>query len=476
MAEVNPAQLIIPPPQTTEKSLPDFHIYTFENFIIIWLDAHINPRYENHALVLAQLQHFVHFILPITDSDRCLDFISDISHEKIFLIVSGSLGEKLVPLIHNLNQIDSIYVYCESKSKHEKWALKEKKVKGVFTKPQPIYDALRRDIRQSEDDLNSFSIFSSTESNQIFIYTQLLKQILIEMDYQPDTKLDFASSCYSMYQNNSYQLQIIQEFQNDYRQSSSIRWFTRESFIYSILSKACRMRDIGILIQMGFFIQDIHREIQRLHSKVNKQNRLTVYRGQGITQEDFHKIVDNVNGFLSFNNFLVTTTDKDLSLTYARSARDNHELTGVLFQLKIDSSKALFTPLDKISYYSETEKEILFSIENIFRIQSVHQIGNDLWQVQLRLTNNENEEIMHVKELIEKEIEGGTAAERLGSLMNKLQMPSESKPTPADMETEKPVEENVETAKEVMETEQSPTIDDVGGELPENALQITSDL
>ncbi|CAF4946156.1 unnamed protein product, partial [Rotaria socialis] len=76
---------------------------------------------------------------------------------------------------------------------------------------------------------------------------------------------------------------------------------------------------------------------------------------------------------------------------HAKFARDNHELVGVLFVIEIDQSKSLFTPLDKISYYPESEQQILFSIQNVFRIQSIDHIGDGLWQIQLKLTTNANE-------------------------------------------------------------------------------------
>jgi len=426
-----------------------------ENFIVIWLDTNLNIYNNDNNSTITRLQHLVNLILSFSDSDRCIDFISDIKNEKIFLIVSGSLGEKTVSLVNNLHQIDSIYVYCDNKSKHEKWANKEKKIKGIFTKFEPIYDALRRDIRQCEDDLIPFSILSSTYnknenlnfSDQLFIYTQLMKEILIEIEYQPNEKLNFANFCSLKYQNNPYQLNLIKEFSHDYQQSSSIWWYTRECFIYSMLNKAFRIRDMEMISKMGFFVRDIHQEIQRLHQKLTQQNRLIVYRGQGISEFEFQKILDNSNGFLSFNNFLITTTDKDLALIYARSARDNHELIGVLFQIEIDRTKSLFTPLDRISYYSESEKEILFSTHTIFRIHTVHQIENGLWQIQLRLTVNEDEQLKQIKEFIRKEIGGKNGPERLDLLMTKSQMLDGSKsinePQPTEMEIEPPVEEDV---------------------------------
>ena len=83
----------------------------------------------------------------------------------------------------------------------------------------------------------------------------------------------------------------------------------------------------------------------------NSENRLVVYRGQGISPTDFQQILDNVSGFFSFNNFFITTTDRDLASLYARTARDYHELVGVVFQIEIDRSIPVFTPLNNISYY-----------------------------------------------------------------------------------------------------------------------------
>jgi len=390
-----------------------------ENFIVIWLDANQNSHDKSS---INRFQQFVNLILSFDDCDQCIDFLTDIKDEKIFLIVSDTFGQQIVSLITNLDQIDSVYVYCKERGKNEKWALKEKKIKGVFTKIEPIYDAFRRDIRQCEDDLIPFSILSSNynqpnHSDQLFIVTQLMKEILLEMEYPPNSKIDFKEFCASIYQNNTYQLKLIEEFRMDYQASSSIRWYTSECFIYSILNKAFRIRDMDILIKMGFFIRDLHQQIQRLHSKLNKQNRLMVYRGQGISEEAFGKLLHNINGFISFDNFLITTTDKQISLAYARSARNNHGLIGVVFHMDIDQTQSLFTPLDKISYYSESDKEILFSTHTIFRIVNIQNIENDLWQIQLKLTKNEDRDL---KRFLRKDIEGKNELERLNILRTQL--------------------------------------------------------
>jgi hypothetical protein len=91
---------------------------------------------------------------------------------------------------------------------------------------------------------------------------------------------------------------------------------------------------------------------------------------------DFKKMEQNNGGLLSFNNFLSTSMHKQVSLVFARSARDDPDLTGILFQIEIDPSisSTLFAALDDISFYSDMEKEILFSMHTIFRINGMTQI------------------------------------------------------------------------------------------------------
>jgi hypothetical protein len=214
---------------------------------------------------------------------------------------------------------------------------------------------------------------------------------------------------------------------------------------------------MDILIKMGFFIRELHQEIQRLHSKLNKQNRLMAYRGQGMSEEAFGRIVDNKDGFVSFNNFFIATMDQQIPLAYARSARDNHGLIGVVFHMEIDQTNSLFTPLDKISYYPESDKELLFSTHTIFRICDVQQIEDGLWQIQLRSTRNEYRDL---KRFVRKDIEGKNVMERLNILRTQLGMMDGSKTTNTEMEIEHPPEEGVYCGETI-----EPTITD---NTPEN--------
>ncbi len=53
-----------------------------------------------------------------TDVDDCVDFMSDIEDDKIFMIGSGELGQTTAPIVHNMTQINCIYIFCQHKELH----------------------------------------------------------------------------------------------------------------------------------------------------------------------------------------------------------------------------------------------------------------------------------------------------------------------------------------------------------------------
>lgn len=388
--------------------------HTPENFILIWLDPLRDPDHPETKDSIRYFQELVHLVSLIFDDDHCLDYISGIEHEKIFLIISEHYARQFIPILTDCPQIDSIYVHCKDRDQYERWALEQKKIKGVFNQLEPIYDALRRDIRKCEDDLIPFTVTAcNSQWNPSFIRSQLIKEILLDLPYSPNAKFDFATLCTSIYHGNAYQWDRIQHFAVENDQTSSIRWYTSECCVYSILNKAFRLADVNILLKMGFFIRDLHHEIAERHRQTNKLDRLIVYRGQGMSEESFQRIINHRSGFLSFDNFFIATTDEDVALAYAR---DNSLLTGILFRMEIDRRKALFTPLDKINYSGESSDEVLFSTHTIFRIEYFKKLEDKFWQIDLTLSTKDDADFEKLKKDLREKIHEKNLHERLDIL------------------------------------------------------------
>ena len=411
------------------------HPRVIENFLIVWLDSSLEDIIDDDSHdVVDQLKSIVNTIKTFNDVDYCVDFLSEIKNEKVFMIISGTLGHQIISYIHDMPQLHSIYVFCGNKLKHEKWAKNWPKIKGIFTQIEPICDSLKKIAQKCEQDFIPVSFVTASEvSDQnldqldpSFMYTQILKEIIFEIKYNEQSIEDLVAYCRKLYASNENELNIIQRFEKNYRKNSPIWWYTYPGFIHSMLNRALRTHEVDIIIKMGFFIQDLHRQIDKLHqqqSNDQQKRSFTVYRGQGLSKEDFEKLIKAKGGLMSFNNFLSTSKKRKVSLEFSEDALNNIDMIGILFKMIIEPSN-LSTPfalIDGVSYFT-SEQEILFSMHTVFRIGEVKQIdsNNRLYQVELKLTSIRNQQIIALTERMREETKGSTGWHRLGMLFIKL--------------------------------------------------------
>ncbi len=104
-----------------------------DDFIIMWCDTTISNNNLDDQRTLNVLRRVSKDVVTYKDERGCLEYIDKVQERnKVILIVSGTLGENFVPKIHQRTEIYVIYVFCGRKQKHDYWAKKYKKIKGVF--------------------------------------------------------------------------------------------------------------------------------------------------------------------------------------------------------------------------------------------------------------------------------------------------------------------------------------------------------
>ncbi|CAF4220780.1 unnamed protein product, partial [Adineta steineri] len=128
--------------------------------------------------------------------------------------------------------------------------------------------------------------------------------------------------------------------------------------------------------------------------------------GQGLSKEDFTEMTKTKGGLLSFNNFLSTSKNRDISLNFAQQAATNHDLIGILFIISINPihSTTPFASVTDVSHFNE-EDEVLFSMHTIFRIGDLEPMdgNNHVYQVNLTLTNDNDQDLRTVSDQIRQE-------------------------------------------------------------------------
>ena len=209
-----------------------------------------------------------------------IDFIGAKTTERILLIFSGDIDEKLVQSVHDFEQVAAIYILNGTGSFNDE--KKMKKVRGNFPSIEQLCRSIRECRRRRENNQEKVTI-SEANFNGIepsFIYSQLLKDILLALQYTKNDVNTFAEFAKSQYPTNSAVHRVIEDFQRD-QNYSPIRWYTCESIFYPMLNGALRNQDIDVLHKLGFFIRDLHKQLHRLRIEVPLRSSMVVYRGQG---------------------------------------------------------------------------------------------------------------------------------------------------------------------------------------------------
>ena len=316
-----------------------------QNFHLVWLDGNIDESNDDFRNSITKLREVVNTVNTFIDVDECIDFINNVQEERAFLISSGALGQTTVTVVHDKPQVNTIYIFCNNKARHEKWAKEWTKVAGVYTDIVPICAALKQATQDFDHNSISISFAPKTDGAEnenrdtldcSFMYTQILKEILLTIDFEQVHFKNFLTFCRERLVGNAKELQNVDLIEKDYRRHHQpIWWYTYESFLYSMLNRALRMMEVDLIIKMGFFLRDVHNHLVALHREQyagsQHSHSFTVYRGQGLSEADFDRLKATHGGLLAFNNFLSTSCNRQISLDFARRTIATSDSIGILF-------------------------------------------------------------------------------------------------------------------------------------------------
>ena len=408
-----------------------------QTFRLIWLDSNLNDNNEEFSNTVKQLRHVVSTITMFTDEEKCVQFINSMNDEKACVIIEKSFVQNIIPRIHDRPQIHSIFICCSSRQQHERLNKYWSKVKNVFTENSQICSTLKQTIHQFEENLTSIGFMATNDdiSNKnldqldcSFMYTQIMKEIILAIKFEEDSSKKFIEECSNAFAGNKEQMINLKELEQKYHHHTPIWWYTSQSFLYPMLNHALRLMDTDIIIKISWYIRDLHRQIEQLYnaqlSCYHENEIFTVYRGQGLSKTDFEQMTKTKGGLISFNNFLSTSKDRDVSRAFAESNQANQDLVGILFVMNIDPSKSItpFALLSRVSYF-QAEDEVLFSMHTVFRIGEIKPLDDThrLFQVNLTLTSDNDRDLCLLAERIRKEIDPDCKEwYRLGKLLLKL--------------------------------------------------------
>ncbi|CAF3199297.1 unnamed protein product, partial [Rotaria socialis] len=306
----------------------------FEELSIIWLDSDIFKT-DDCLGMMSALRFIINDLHTFDNITECKNYISSIrTDEKIIFIVSGQLGEKIIP--------------------------------DIYESPQSVS----------------------------FLWFQLLIGILIHLKQDENAKGEMVNACRKQYKGNSCRTEQIEKFSSEYNPNKAIEWYCKDSFVYRLLNRALRTENIDIIYKFRFFITDLHFQLRPLHRQCSNQPT-KVYRSQQMSINEIKILEENQNGLISINNFFSTSKNYVTAEGFADSG--TYDYPKVVFTINIDNSignDQVFATIEDVSNFSQ-EEEILFTIGTVFRVDSVEQVTDTYWSVELSLDKKINVELKH---------------------------------------------------------------------------------
>ncbi|CAM4967436.1 unnamed protein product [Rotaria socialis] len=362
-----------------------------------------------------------------SNRNDCIDYITsndlddggDRIKTRILLVTSKEAAEAIAPIICQLEQIPFIYVLDNTPDDENDLTYDTKYIqnrfRGKYHDSNLLYIKIADDVGHLEQfnvPMTVYSLSSSRETSvhsldhelATFLWSHILIYALIKMD-SPQAKVDMLDECRQSYANNPIALEKIDEFEREYIPSKALWWYTRDTFVYRLLNKAFRLKNIDQIYKFRFIISDLVAQLrilqQKNHELASSLDILSVYRGQYMAMEEIEYLKSNIGGLITLNAFTSTSTDLQIALNFILDPMNYEGNHAVFFEIRINTELCLTSPYAKVSSVSAIpdECEVLLSIGMILRIDTVEkqQLNDKLyWLVKLHV---EKEEILPIQDL-----------------------------------------------------------------------------
>ena len=104
-----------------------------QSYLLIWVDNSFDEKKKQDGQnTLRHLRSVVNEVHPLSTPVQCISVLNEMNKRKAFVVSSGALGRELVPEIHDIQRVDTIYIFCANKQRHEGWAEHWSNIQGVY--------------------------------------------------------------------------------------------------------------------------------------------------------------------------------------------------------------------------------------------------------------------------------------------------------------------------------------------------------
>ncbi|CAF1201967.1 unnamed protein product [Rotaria sordida] len=166
----------------------------------MWVDASVNSSKENLQAQKTLIK--IHNEFKTFESvDECENAIQQLSKtSRAIIVISGGFGRELLPRIHDLPQVLTIYIFCMDQAKHLEWAKQFNKIKAIIVDLHKLISTIQFDHELRINVTKPIQINipdpNSKSENKIldtFQYSSKYLVIAGELQYTEKTMRDIAT-------------------------------------------------------------------------------------------------------------------------------------------------------------------------------------------------------------------------------------------------------------------------------------------
>lgn len=362
-----------------------------EEFQLIWFGPNFDKKSSMKKIeqMLLEINPKIRFY---TDTTLCENFIKTAKDQKLILIIYGTNAKDSLIRLAQPRTVLAVFILHDKRGDKSDRQYSHPKVVGVFASKRHLASSIRRNIHQLEKQAYTFGLFNHhqktvkdlSRESASFAWHQLLIHVLRQMVADEHAKIDMLQKCADYYRFDKVELKHIERFRCTYSAENAIHWYTSDSFVFKLLNRAFRTENIELIYAFRYFIIDLCTQLEHQRLQLDKNERLLLYRGQHIPNEEFDKLRKNVGKLISPNGFLSTSRDRKISIIYA--GKGSSRMTPVLFEIEVNSAlseSVIFADVEHMSSFPH-EREVLFSIGSTFKIESIEFHENmSLWIMRL---------------------------------------------------------------------------------------------
>ncbi|CAF3265969.1 unnamed protein product [Rotaria socialis] len=172
--------------------------------VLMWLDPTVNNVENSDAQKkLATIYTSFKKFQSVEDCEDAIRQLTGLS--RVILIVSGGYGKDLVPRIHDLQQVSSIYVFCLQQEKYIELAKQYDKIKAIIVDLNVLTSIIESDYEQRMNEKNPSLInipdINPKTDNNVGAFQHTFKHLVNagELQYTEISMKDIATNVVSRF-------------------------------------------------------------------------------------------------------------------------------------------------------------------------------------------------------------------------------------------------------------------------------------